>query len=41
MSLLVENIRQKILCLPDDTLVLPGHGPVSTVAREKQFNPFL
>jgi hydroxyacylglutathione hydrolase len=41
MGLLVKNIRSKILTLPDDTLVLPGHGPVSTVEREKQFNPFL
>ena len=40
MNLLLENIRKKIFTLPDDTLVLPGHGPVSTVGHEKQFNPF-
>jgi len=40
MELLLENIRQKIFTLPDDTLVLPGHGPVSTVGREKRTNPF-
>lgn len=40
MALLLENIRTKIFSLPDDTLILPGHGPVSTVGREKQFNPF-
>jgi glyoxylase-like metal-dependent hydrolase (beta-lactamase superfamily II) len=40
MAGLLDNIRTKIFCLPDDTLVLPGHGPVSTVGREKQFNPF-
>lgn len=41
MTLLVANIRSKILSLPDNTLVLPGHGPISTVGREKQSNPFL
>jgi hydroxyacylglutathione hydrolase len=40
MELLLENIRTKIFVLPDDTLVLPGHGPVSTVEREKKTNPF-
>ena len=40
MELLLRNIREKIFTLPDDTLVLPGHGPVSTVGREKQYNPF-
>jgi glyoxylase-like metal-dependent hydrolase (beta-lactamase superfamily II) len=39
-ELLLENIRTKILSLPDDTLVLPGHGPVTTVGREKRHNPF-
>ncbi len=41
MELLLENIRKKIFTLPDDTLVLSGHGPVTTVGREKQSNPFL
>lgn len=40
MDLLLENIRKKIFILPDDALVLPGHGPVSTVGRERQYNPF-
>ena len=40
MELLLRNIREKIFTLPDDTLVFPGHGPVSTVGREKQNNPF-
>jgi glyoxylase-like metal-dependent hydrolase (beta-lactamase superfamily II) len=39
-DLLLENIRTKIFSLPDNTLVLPGHGPVSTVGREKKHNPF-
>jgi hydroxyacylglutathione hydrolase len=40
MELLLQNIREKIFTLPDDTLVLPGHGPVTTAGREKQHNPF-
>jgi glyoxylase-like metal-dependent hydrolase (beta-lactamase superfamily II) len=40
MDLLLDNIRTKIFTLPEDTLVLPGHGPVSTVGRERQTNPF-
>ncbi len=40
LELLLTNIREKIFSLPEDTLVLPGHGPVSTVGREKRSNPF-
>ena len=40
LDLLLENIRRKIFTLPDDTLVLSGHGPITTVGREKQSNPF-
>jgi hydroxyacylglutathione hydrolase len=40
LELLLENIRRKIFSLPDDTLVLSGHGPVTTVGNEKQHNPF-
>jgi len=40
MELLLQNIRAKIFTLPDAAMVLPGHGPVSTVGREKQYNPF-
>jgi glyoxylase-like metal-dependent hydrolase (beta-lactamase superfamily II) len=40
MTLLLKNIREKIFTLPEDTIVLSGHGPVTTVGREKQQNPF-
>ncbi len=40
MPLLLSNIREKIFTLPDDTLLLPGHGPISTVGHEKRHNPF-
>ena len=39
-KLLLDSIREKLFALPDDTLVLPGHGPSTTIGREKQTNPF-
>ena len=38
---LLEGIRSQLLTLPDDSVVLAGHGPASTIGREKQHNPFL
>lgn len=38
---LEKSIRERILVLPEDTVVLPGHGPGTTVAEEKSSNPFL
>jgi len=38
---LAEGITQKLFTLPDDTLVYPGHGPVTTVGHEKRTNPFV
>lgn len=40
MELLLENVRNKIFTLPDDSLVLSGHGPITTVGHEKRYNPF-
>jgi glyoxylase-like metal-dependent hydrolase (beta-lactamase superfamily II) len=37
---LKEKIRQQIFSLPDETLLGPGHGPLTTVAQEKAHNPF-
>lgn len=36
----VRNNLDKILTLPDETIVCPGHGPMTTVGEEKQHNPF-
>ena len=41
MEILLKDIREKIFSLPDDTLVLSGHGPVTTVGQERRSNPFL
>ena len=38
---LVRSIREQLFTLPDDTIVLPGHGPATTVGHEKKFNPFV
>jgi hydroxyacylglutathione hydrolase len=35
-----QKIREQILTLPPDTLICPGHGPLTTVAEEKSNNPF-
>jgi hydroxyacylglutathione hydrolase len=40
MDLLLDNIRKKIFIQPDDTIVITGHGPATTVGREKRYNPF-
>ncbi|MCP4359015.1 MAG: MBL fold metallo-hydrolase [Chloroflexi bacterium] len=40
-ALLMESIREKLLTLPDETHVLSGHGPATTIGQEKGWNPFL
>jgi len=40
-DLLIESIKSKLLTLPDDTILYPGHGEKTTVGREKRYNPFL
>jgi hydroxyacylglutathione hydrolase len=38
---LIGGIRQKLLTLPDDLIVYSGHGPATTIGRERRMNPFL
>lgn len=38
---LIHHIHTKILTLPDDTRVITGHGPMTSIGHEKKFNPFL
>lgn len=38
---LIEGIRARLLVLPDTTMVHPGHGPDTTIGREKKINPFV
>ncbi|NOX57679.1 MAG: MBL fold metallo-hydrolase [Planctomycetes bacterium] len=38
---LIRNIKDNILTLPDDTTLIPGHGPATTVGEERASNPYL
>ena len=38
---LIAGIREKLLSLPDETIVYSGHGPATTIGRERKMNPFL
>ncbi len=40
-ALLMKVLREKIMVLPEETAVLSGHGPTTTIGQEKQWNPFL
>jgi len=39
--LLIDNIKAKLMVLPDNTMILPGHGPSTTIGAEKAANPFI
>ena len=41
MEILLKSIRDKLLVLPNETVVYPGHGPKTTIGEEKALNPFL
>ena len=38
---LLESVRKRLYSLPDSTVVYPGHGPATTIAREKASNPYV
>jgi hydroxyacylglutathione hydrolase len=40
-NLLIKSIVGKLMVLPDDTMVFPGHGPETTIGAERRSNPFL
>jgi glyoxylase-like metal-dependent hydrolase (beta-lactamase superfamily II) len=40
-KLLIKSIKERLMQLPDDTIVYPGHGPSSTIGEEKRNNTFL
>ena len=41
MNSLRTAIREKLLTLPDATVIYPGHGPLSTIGKEREDNPFV
>jgi hydroxyacylglutathione hydrolase len=38
---IMRSLHEKVLALPDETTVIPGHGPITTIGRERASNPFL
>ena len=41
MDDIMESLRGKVMELPDETIVYPGHGPVTNIGQERHSNPFL
>jgi hydroxyacylglutathione hydrolase len=41
MEVLMRSINERLLILPDETRVYPGHGPETTIGNERSYNPFL
>ena len=41
MEKIIRSLREKVMALPDNTLVVPGHGPLTTIGEERESNPFL
>ena len=41
MQKILRSLHEKILALPDETIVVPGHGPLTTIGEERESNPFL
>jgi glyoxylase-like metal-dependent hydrolase (beta-lactamase superfamily II) len=38
---IISSLHEKLLSLPDETVVVPGHGPLTTIGEERESNPFL
>jgi hydroxyacylglutathione hydrolase len=41
MQKIIDSLQEKVLALPDETEVVPGHGPLTTIGQERESNPFL
>jgi hydroxyacylglutathione hydrolase len=38
---IINSLHERVLALPDETVVVPGHGPLTTIGNERETNPFL
>jgi hydroxyacylglutathione hydrolase len=38
---IMDSLQSKVMSLPEETVVIPGHGAATTIGHEKRFNPFL
>ena len=38
---IINSLHERVLALPDDTIVIPGHGPITSIGVERETNPFL
>ena len=38
---IMRSLHERVLTLPDETVVIPGHGPRTTIGEEREENPFL
>ena len=41
MKKIINSLHEKVLALPDETVVVPGHGELTTIGQERETNPFL
>jgi hydroxyacylglutathione hydrolase len=41
MQKILHSLHNTVLALPDETVVVPGHGPLTTIGEERESNPFL
>ena len=41
LNKILTSLHDRVLALPDETVVVPGHGPLTTIGEERQSNPFL
>jgi len=41
MRKIIDSLHEKVLTLPDETVVVPGHGALTTIGEERESNPFL